>query len=60
MSSEKAALFLLPEKFARKYDVPGIIKKYNEMENEIDLKILIISMKINFNIFSLYENYLLI
>ena len=26
----------MPEKFARKYDVPGIIKKYNEMRKDIE------------------------
>ena len=28
VSPEKAALFLMPEKFARKYDVSGVINKY--------------------------------
>ena len=31
VSSEKAALFLLPEKFALKYDVPDYINLYNKM-----------------------------
>ena len=35
MSSYKAALFLLPEKFALKYDVRGKRNQYNKVSKEI-------------------------
>ena len=38
VSPEKAALFLMPEKFARKYDVSGVINKYNKGSSESTCK----------------------